>query len=77
MEKTNTILNAQAKHEIHVVYAKKEDCFGRIQLIHKTNDAGGSRFIRLDLTDIAVQEKVLHASNDDELSSLFTNYGCD
>lgn len=56
-------------------YAKKEDRLGRIQLIHKTSDAGGSKFIRLDLTDIVVQDKVLRASNDDELNNIFTNYG--
>ena len=56
-------------------YAKKEDRLGRIQLIHKTSDAGGSKFIRLDLTDIVVQDKVLRASNDDELKNIFTNYG--
>ena len=56
-------------------YAKKEDRLGRIQLIHKTSDAGGSRFIRLDLTDIVIQDKVLRASNDDELNNIFTNYG--
>ena len=56
-------------------YAKKEDRLGRIQLIHKTSDAGGSRFIRLDLTDIVVQGKVLRASSDDELNNIFTNYG--
>ncbi len=56
-------------------YAKKEDRLGRIQLIRKTTDAGGSKFIRLDLTDIVVQDKVLRASNDDELNNIFTNYG--
>lgn len=56
-------------------YAKKEDRLGRIQLIHKTSDAGGNRLIRLDLTDIAVQDKVLRASNDDELNSIFAIFG--
>jgi type III restriction enzyme len=56
-------------------YAKNEDRLGRIQLIHKTSDAGGSRFIRLDLTDIAIQEKVLRANNDEELTNIFANYG--
>ena len=41
-------------------YNKAEDRLGRIQLIHKTTDAGGtSKFIRLDLTDMAVRDKVL------------------
>lgn len=56
-------------------YAKNEDRLGRIQLIHKTSDAGGSRFIRLDLTDIAIREKVLRANNDEELTNIFANYG--
>ncbi len=53
-------------------YAKSEDRIGRIQLIHKTTDAGGNnRFIRLDLTDIAVRDKVLRAFSNDELDHLF------
>ena len=56
-------------------YAKNEERLGRIQLIHKMSDAGGNRFVRLDLTDIAVREKVLHANTDDELTNIFRNYG--
>lgn len=56
-------------------YAKKEDRLGRIQLIRRTTGAGGSRFIRLDLTDIIVQDKVLRVNNDDDLNSIFTLYG--
>ncbi|MBR6917659.1 MAG: restriction endonuclease subunit R, partial [Clostridia bacterium] len=56
-------------------YAQEETSLGRIQLIHKTTDAGGNRFIRLDLTDIAVRDKVLHANTDDELNNIFSNYG--
>lgn len=56
-------------------YAKKEDRLGRIQLIHKTATATGSKFIRLDLTDRENQEKVLLANTDDELSNIFTTNG--
>lgn len=56
-------------------YAQNETRLGRVQLIHKTSDAGGNRFIRLDLTDIDVRDKVLHANNDDELGNIFRNYG--
>ena len=57
-------------------YAKAEDRLGRIQLIHKTTDAGGaSRFIRLDLTDMAVRDKVLHAFSNDELDHIFETDG--
>lgn len=56
-------------------YAKNEDRLGRIQLIHKTSDASGTHFIRLDLTDIAVRDKVLHADRDEELENIFRNYG--
>ncbi|MBR4657389.1 MAG: DEAD/DEAH box helicase family protein [Oscillospiraceae bacterium] len=56
-------------------YAKAEDRLGRIQLIHKTTDAGGTKFVRLDLTDIAVRDKVFRANSDDELNSIFANYG--
>ena len=57
-------------------YAKAEDRLGRIQLIHKTTDAGSvSRFIRLDLTDIAIRDKVLHAFSNDELDHIFETDG--
>lgn len=57
-------------------YAKHEDRMGRIQLIHKGTDAGRtSRFKRLDLTDIVVREKVLRATTNDDLDSIFANYG--
>ena len=56
-------------------YAQNETRLGRIQLIHKTSDAADGRFVRLDLTDIAVREKVLHANTDDELKNIFRNYG--
>lgn len=55
-------------------YAKKEIRLGRIQLIHKTSD-GGARFVRLDLTDMEVQDKVLHANTEDELTNIFKIYG--
>ena len=57
-------------------YAKAEDRLGRIQLIHKSTDAGGNRrFLRLDLTDISVREKVLRANNNDELNNIFLTDG--
>lgn len=57
-------------------YAKKEDRMGRIQLIHKAADiAGSQRFQRLDLTDLSVRDKVLHANNDDELTNIFVTDG--
>lgn len=57
-------------------YAKAEDRMGRIQLVHKRTDAGGnSRFARLDLTDLAVQNKVLHAISNDELDHIFDTDG--
>ena len=57
-------------------YARAEDRLGRIQLIHKTMDAGGnSRFIRLELTDIEVRDKVLHAISNEELDHIFDTDG--
>lgn len=55
-------------------YAKKEPQLGRIQLIHK-NNRRGIGFLRLDLTDIGVQVKVLRANTDDELTNIFYNHG--
>ncbi len=57
-------------------YAKKEDRIGRVQLIHKDTDIGGnSCFVRLDLTDMTVREKVLHAVSSDELDHIFDTDG--
>ena len=57
-------------------YAQVEDRLGRIQLIHKTTDAGGNnRFVRLELTDIAVRDKVLRAISNDELEHIFDTDG--
>lgn len=44
-------------------------------MIHKTTTAGGSRFVRLYLTDIIVREKMLRANNDDELNNIFHTDG--
>ena len=57
-------------------YAKREDRIGRIQLIHKSNDAvGNCRFKRLELTDITVREKVSKAMTNDELDHIFITDG--
>lgn len=57
-------------------YAKHEDRMGRIQLIHKSSDAvGKSKFIRLELTDLTVREKVLAAVNNEELDHIFDSHG--
>lgn len=57
-------------------YARLENRIGRIQLIRKATDASvGNRFIRLDFTDIAVREKVLHAVSDEDLNHIFNSDG--
>lgn len=57
-------------------YARTEDRLGRIQLIHKTTDASSnSKFIRLDLTDIVICDKVRHAISNDELDHIFITDG--
>ena len=57
-------------------YAKAEERIGRIQLIHKITGAGNkSRFVRLDLTDISVRDKVLHAVSNEELDHIFETDG--
>lgn len=59
-------------------YAKTEDRIGRIQLIRKGTDIGGvKKFRRLELTDLAVREKVLRAVSDDELAHIFDIDGID
>lgn len=57
-------------------YAKAEERIGRIQLIHKIAGEGSkSRFVRLDLTDITVREKVLRAVSNEELDHIFETDG--
>lgn len=56
-------------------YAQAEARMGRIQLIHEKKHVTGSKFVRLDLTDMAVQSKVLAATSTDELDHLFDIYG--
>lgn len=57
-------------------YAKEETRIGRIQLIHKTTGAGNkSRFVRLDLTDLAVRDKVLRAVSNEDLDHIFETDG--
>ena len=56
-------------------YAQAETRIGRIQLIHKKTDAGGTRFVRLELTDPEVGNKVLHAMTNDELNHIFETDG--
>lgn len=59
-------------------YAKDEERIGRIQLIHKDTDIGGKpHFVRLELTDMTVREKVLKAINSDELNHIFDTDGID
>ena len=56
-------------------YARNENRIGRIQLIHKNNNAAGSKFVRLDLTDMVVRDKVLRAMTSDELDHIFDTDG--
>ena len=56
-------------------YARKEERLGRIQLIRKSSIHMGQKFIRLDLTDRSIREKVLLANTDDELKNIFTTDG--
>ncbi len=56
-------------------YAQAETRIGRVQLIRKTTDAGGARFVRLELTDPEVGNKVLHAMTNDELNHIFETDG--
>lgn len=57
-------------------YAGKEDRIGRIQLIHKKSLPGGKTgFVRLDLTDLGVRDKVSKAVSNDELDHIFDTDG--
>ena len=44
-------------------------------MIHKNNNASGSKFARLDLTDMVVRDKVLRAMTSDELDHIFDTDG--
>ena len=57
-------------------YAQNEERLGRIQLIRKSTGEGGkSRFVRLELTDMSVRDKVLHAVSNEELNHIFETDG--
>lgn len=57
-------------------YAVDEDRIGRIQLIHETNAPGGGKtFLRLELTDMSIRDKVMKANNDAELTNIFLSEG--
>lgn len=53
-------------------YAKQNPGLGRIQIIRKSKDAAGNdKFRRLDFNMSSVREKVLAATNNDELDHIF------
>ena len=65
-----------AKAKALAKYAASEERLGRIQLIHKDIDSrGNSGFIRLELTDFSVREKVIRAISNDELNHIFDTDG--
>lgn len=57
-------------------YAEAEPRMGRIQLIHPSKDpAGKTRLKRLDLAKGSVRNKVLQATNSDDLANIFDTDG--
>lgn len=57
-------------------YAKENPKLGRIQMIREKNNALGEKvYLRLDMTDIAVQSEVITASTSAELDHIFDKYG--
>lgn len=57
-------------------YAEKNKQIGRIQLIKKAQNIGGNPcFKRLDLAKSAIREKVLKASNHQNLKEIFDSDG--
>ncbi len=57
-------------------YAEKEQRIGRVQLIRMAKDAAGNnRFKRLDMGKGVVRNKVLAATNNDELDHIFDTDG--
>ncbi len=55
-------------------YAAQELKIGRVQLIRKKKGAS-SKFVRLEMNDSTIREKVLKAITNDELDHLFEEYG--
>ena len=57
-------------------YAKENPKLGRIQMIREKKNALGEKvYLRLDMTDIAVQSEVITASTSAELDHIFDKYG--
>ena len=57
-------------------YAEAEPRIGRVQLIHPSKDpAGKMKLKRLDLAKGSVRNKVLQATNNDDLAKIFDTDG--
>lgn len=57
-------------------YARQNPGVGRIQLIRETKDSvGNKRYKRLDMSKSAVQDKILHATTNDEIDHIFDTDG--
>ena len=57
-------------------YAKQNPGVGRIQIIRMSKDAVGKpKFKRLDMSKMAIRDKVIHAINTDELDHIFDTDG--
>lgn len=57
-------------------YAKENPKIGRIQMIREKKDSLGNKvYVRLEMTDIEVQSKVIKATTSAELDNLFDKYG--
>ena len=57
-------------------YSRQNPGLGRLQLIRMKRDSlGRERIFRLDMSKSAIRDKVSYCSSNDELNSIFDNYG--
>lgn len=57
-------------------YSRRNPRIGRVQLIReKKNDIGKKEFVRLDMANMEVRDKVSKAATKDEIDHLFDTHG--
>ena len=56
-------------------YAKENPEVGRLQLIREKNILGQKIFTRLDMSNIAIRDRVIHAASNNELDNIFNEFG--
>ena len=63
------------KAKVLAFYAEENPEVGRLQLIREKNILGQKIFTRLDMSNIAIRDRVIRAASNDELDNIFNEFG--